>query len=123
MDFSFLEKPVLGKISLIRRAKSAVARSTSTKKTNDEHPLFHVAWEEKELRTKTAMGISNGAFVFDMSSVQGVPDEAPVTVEEVKRHMEQFHLRKCTPPHSAKIMDEKTGKYVKTRRTRTAKNK
>lgn len=98
-----------------------MARSTSAKKTNDQHPLFHVAWEDKELRTQTTMGISNGAFVFDVP--QPVDDDVPVTVEEVKRHMEQFHLRKCTPPHSAKIMDEKTGKYIKTKRTRTAKNK
>ena len=34
------EKPVLGKISLIRRAKSAVSRSTSRKRKTDQHPLF-----------------------------------------------------------------------------------
>uniref|UniRef100_A0A182KAD1 Ion transport domain-containing protein n=1 Tax=Anopheles christyi TaxID=43041 RepID=A0A182KAD1_9DIPT len=41
------EKPVLGKISLIRRAKSAVSRSTSRKRKTDQHPLFMIAWEDK----------------------------------------------------------------------------
>lgn len=116
--FLFIDKPVLGKISLIRRAKSAVARSASAKRTNDKHPLFHVAWDEH-------IGIANDGFVFDEAAQTPNADDVvhPVTVEEAKRTMEQFHMRKCTPPLSAKVMDEKTGKYMKTRRVKTAKNK
>lgn len=113
------EKPVLGKISLIRRAKSAVARSASAKRTNDKHPLFHVAWDEH-------IGIANDGFVFDETAQTPIAEDVthhPVTVEEAKRTMEQFHMRKCTPPLSSKVMDEKTGKYIKTRRVKTAKNK
>ena len=113
----------MGKVSLIRRAKSAVSRTTLTKKTNDKHPLFHVAWEAKEKAQQAqSNGIANDGYVYDENEYKPAEEDI-VTVEEVKRHMEQFHMRKCTPPHSAKIMDEKTGKYVKQRRTKTARNK
>lgn len=49
-DSDAVEKPVLGKISLVRRAKSAAATRTSDKRTQDENPLFHVAWEDIEVR-------------------------------------------------------------------------
>lgn len=45
-----------------------------------------------------------------------------VTVEEVKRQTELFHLRKSSPLEGTKIMDEKTGKYVKARKSKTARN-
>lgn len=49
-DSDAVEKPVLGKISLVRRAKSAAATRTSDKRTQDENPLYHVAWEDIEVR-------------------------------------------------------------------------
>lgn len=49
-DSDAVEKPVLGKISLVRRAKSAAATRTSDKRTHDENPLYHVAWEDIEVR-------------------------------------------------------------------------
>lgn len=103
---------------MIRRAKSAVARSASAKRTNDKHPLFHVAWDDH-------IGITNDGFDFGEAEQTPIVEDAtpPVTVEEAKRTMEQFHMRKCTPPLNAKVMDEKTGKYIKTRRVKTAKNK
>ncbi len=49
-DDSEVEKPVLGKISLVRRAKSAAATRTSSDKGKcDENPIFHVAWEDIEV--------------------------------------------------------------------------
>jgi transient receptor potential cation channel subfamily V member 6 len=48
-DSDAVEKPVLGKISLVRRAKSAAAtRTSSDKRKNDENPLYSVAWEDVE---------------------------------------------------------------------------
>jgi hypothetical protein len=46
-DSEAAEKPVLGKISLIRRAKSAVNRTSSSKRKGNQHPLFHIAWDDK----------------------------------------------------------------------------
>lgn len=48
-DSDAVEKPVLGKISLVRRAKSAATRSSSDKKPQDDHPVLQVAWEEIEV--------------------------------------------------------------------------
>lgn len=118
--FVKIEKPVLGKISLIRRAKSAVSRTASAKKTNDKHPLFHVAWEEQNNYdqknvTMQPSGITNMAFINDATEQDEI-----VTIEEVKRQTELFHLRKGSPLEGTKIMDEKTGKYVKARKSSKA---
>jgi len=52
-DSDAIEKPVLGKISLVRRAKSAAASRTLSDKrrasTTDENPLYNVAWEDIEV--------------------------------------------------------------------------
>jgi hypothetical protein len=46
-DSDAVEKPVLGKISLVRRAKSAATRSSSDKRKQEDHPILHqVAWDE-----------------------------------------------------------------------------
>lgn len=116
------EKPVLGKISLIRRAKSAVSRTASAKKTNDKHPLFHVAWEEQGIYDQTNVtmqpnGITNMAFMNDPTEQDEI-----VTVEEVKRQTELFHLRKGSPLEGTKIMDERTGKFVKARKSKASRN-
>lgn len=122
------EKPVLGKISLIRRAKSAVARTAATKQTNDKHPLFHVAWHDLEQRAASAAAVNN-AFeatpakkVVDHQEMMVDQDDAPpTTVDEVRRHMEQFHMRKSQQPGlSRQVMDPQTGKF---RRAKTARNK
>lgn len=45
-----VEKPVLGKISLVRRAKSAATRTSSDKRRTEENPLYsNVAWEDIEV--------------------------------------------------------------------------
>lgn len=51
-DSDAVEKPVLGKISLVRRAKSAATRSsTDLRKTGaEENPIYNVAWEDIEVR-------------------------------------------------------------------------
>uniref|UniRef100_A0A182RKY4 Ion transport domain-containing protein n=1 Tax=Anopheles funestus TaxID=62324 RepID=A0A182RKY4_ANOFN len=104
------EKPVLGKISLIRRAKSAVSRSTSRKRKTDQHPLFMIAWEDKGDQLGSPadqfagrLGQPGGLLYGSASPAQGTasgtmaPGEAPeqdaVTVEELHRRMEQFHQR------------------------------
>uniref|UniRef100_A0A182W5T4 Ion transport domain-containing protein n=1 Tax=Anopheles minimus TaxID=112268 RepID=A0A182W5T4_9DIPT len=102
------EKPVLGKISLIRRAKSAVSRSTSRKRKTDQHPLFMIAWEDKGDQRGSGdpiagrLGQTEGLLYDPASAVPGTsgtmaPGEAPeqdaVTVEELHRRMEQFHQR------------------------------
>lgn len=49
-DSDAVEKPVLGKISLVRRAKSAATRTSSDKRKTEENPLYNVAWEDIEVR-------------------------------------------------------------------------
>lgn len=125
------EKPVLGKISLIRRAKSAVSRTTCEQKTNDKHPLFHVAWEQRDnvkQRPATTGAISSTKTSSVTVEIEpGVPDggdaedEEYVTVAEVKSHMEMFHLRKSIPPPETKLKEEKSGKYSRARRNKTSK--
>lgn len=110
----FTERPVLGKISLIRRAKSAVHRSSvlAEKTDQDEHPLFKLAWDEivnaaaQSTPPGTAAGVHNSGFEVDDED-GGDYDEAPsyedvvldggndedVTVDEVKQQMEMFHTR------------------------------
>lgn len=62
-------------------------------------------------------GILNQGFV-------NTNDEEIVTVEDVKRHMEFFHLRKGTPPpNSTKLIEDRNGKFIKSRKTKTARNK
>lgn len=53
-DSDAVEKPVLGKISLVRRAKSAATRTSSDKRKSDENPLYNVAWEDIEVRAMTS---------------------------------------------------------------------
>lgn len=50
-DSDAVEKPVLGKISLVRRAKSAATRTSSDrrKSSDQENPLYNVAWEDIEV--------------------------------------------------------------------------
>ncbi|XP_055617928.1 uncharacterized protein LOC129763150 isoform X2 [Toxorhynchites rutilus septentrionalis] len=106
-DSEAAEKPVLGKISLIRRAKSAVSRTTSRKKKTDQHPLFMIAWDDKTLvRTVEDFGALNTAYEYSAEDLkQDVDEEAKededggcVTVEEVHRRMEQFHQRSRASP-------------------------
>lgn len=117
-DSEAAEKPVLGKISLIRRARSAVSRTTSRKKKTDQHPLFMIAWDDKtttipgggpQAVLATAgtaapeddFGALNTAYEcsaedlkhdVDEEAREDDPDEG-VTVEEVHRRMERFHQR------------------------------
>jgi transient receptor potential cation channel subfamily V member 6 len=53
-DSDAVEKPVLGKISLVRRAKSAATRTSSDKRKTEENPLYNVAWEDIEVRAMTS---------------------------------------------------------------------
>lgn len=101
-DSEAAEKPVLGKISLIRRAKSAVSRTTSRKKKTDQHPLFTIAWDDKNLaRTHPEdFGALNTAYEYCAEDLKHDVDEEAkeeedegVTVEEVHRRMEQLHHR------------------------------
>lgn len=48
-DSDAVEKPVLGKISLVRRAKSAATRTSSDRRKTEENPLYNVAWEDIEV--------------------------------------------------------------------------
>lgn len=115
------EKPVLGKISIIRRAKSAVSRTTFEQKTNDKHPLFHVAWEQREsIKQRPATTGATASATVDIEPEEA-GDEDYVTVAEVKSHMEMFHLRKSIPPPETKLKEERSGKYSRSRRNKTSK--
>lgn len=118
------DRPVLGKVSLIRRAKSAVSRTTADQPPlNEKHPLFHMAWDAPKSTPHTNENESDTYSVNE--SFEGINSDADdnyaPTVEEVKRHMELFHLRRSIPPTSAKLKEAQTGKYSKQRRPKTAK--
>lgn len=114
------DKPVLGKISLIRRAKSAVSRTSSAKKKSDEHPLFLIAWDEK-LDDKLDEGFSNEGFLDDEIEVQA--------------KMEQFQIKRKSSPDSESASEKpiiikkedeaKVGKFTKPRKSgsKSGKNK
>lgn len=119
------DHPVLGKVSLIRRAKSAVSRTSADQtQINDKHPLFHMAWDKPKLTPQSHENESDTYSVNEDAeggaSSDANDNDAP-TVEEVKRHMELFHLRRSIPPPSAKLKEAQSGKYAKQRRPKTAK--
>lgn len=122
------EKPVLGKISLIRRAKSAVSRSSSAKKKTDKHPLFLIAWDDIDYQT-TDIGVVNANYQEDDESfpakeieenndiIGNDEEEEPVTVEEVRRRMEEFHQKRKSSADSESTDRSKTSKHSKKRQT------
>lgn len=114
------EKPVLGKVSVIRRAKSAISQMNAEQNINEKHPLFSVAWEDVKSRPGDAQNTSD----FESKAVDdnASNDDMP-TVDEVKRHMELFHLRRSIPPPSAKLRESKSSKHSRMRRAKTAKNR
>ncbi|CAO1437079.1 unnamed protein product [Diamesa hyperborea] len=123
-DSDAVEKPVLGKISLVRRAKSAAATRTSDKRTQDENPLYHVAWEDIEVRKVNNLSLKNvhpptlyKTFIYifkkngDENSIinwiydgdrlkTGDDEDEVITVEDVKRKMEMLHLNRISPEES-----------------------
>lgn len=109
------ERPILGKVSLMRRAKSAVSRNVIDHSINDKHPLFSVNWEKQKLASHNG---TKGSHAIDIDDDGN--DDIP-TPEEVKRHMELFHLRRAQPPASAKFDEGRKSKHSKSRSARTAK--
>lgn len=113
-----VEKPMLGKVSLVRRAKTAVSRSIIERRINDKHPLFTVATE-----TENASGKS-GECSINMNidgDDQGSDEDLP-TADEVKRHMELFHLRRGQPLAGDKTNDSRRSKHSKSRSARGSKS-
>lgn len=111
-----IEKPMLGKVSLVRRAKSAVSRSIIERRINDKHPLFTVATEKEN----ATIGPNERAIDVDVDR-NGSDDDMP-TPEEVKRHMELFHLRRGQPLASAKLSGTRKSKHSKSRSARSTKS-
>lgn len=115
-----VERPILGKVSLMRRAKSAVSRSIIERRINDKHPLFNVAWESQKSIGKSDSNADS--HTIDMKDGENGSDDDIPTPEEVKRHMELFHLRRGQPPSSAKLEDSRKSKHSKNRSARTTKS-
>ncbi|XP_058444358.1 uncharacterized protein LOC131426000 [Malaya genurostris] len=127
-DSEAAEKPVLGKISLIRRAKSAVSRTTARKKKTDQHPLFMIAWDDKNVARAVQEDFEalNTAYEYtDEDLKHDVDEEAKevheddgeeVTVEEVHRRMEQFHQRARTSPERDSNSTESSKKSASRKR-------
>lgn len=120
-----VERPILGKVSLIRRAKSAVSRSIIDRRINDKHPLFSVAWEDQKAIAKSESLARQDSHTIDINvddDEHGSNDDLP-TPEEVKRHMELFHLRHGQPPSSAKLEESRKTKHSKCRSAKTRSNR
>lgn len=116
------ERPILGKVSLMRRAKTAVSRSITERKINDKHPLFSVAWENQK---SLAAASKKDSHTIDLNvDDDGCGSDSDIpTPEEVKRHMEMFHLRHGQPPASAKLSDGRKSKHSKCRSAKTKSNR
>lgn len=112
-----VERPMLGKVSLVRRAKSAVSRSIIERRINDQHPLFTVATDTEN----AAAGPSERA--IDVGDDGNGSDDDMPTAEEVKRHMELFHLRRGKPLASATMGGARKSKHSESRSARTRSNR
>lgn len=113
---------VLGKVSLMRRAKSAVSRSITERKINDKHPLFSVAWESQKSSSIGKQDSHTIDINVDDDDENGTDPDIP-TPEQVKRHMEMFHLRHGQPPASAKLCESRKSKHSKSRSAKTKSNR
>lgn len=113
---------VLGKVSLLRRAKSAVSRSIIERKINDKHPLFSVAWDSQKSSSIGKQDSHTIDINVDDDDERGSDPDIP-TPEQVKRHMEMFHLRHGQPPASAKLSESRKSKHSKSRSAKTKSNR
>lgn len=119
-----VERPILGKVSLMRRAKTAVSRSIIERKINDKHPLFSVAWDSQKLSmSKSGSVAKQDSHTIDVNVDDDGSDPDIPTPEEVKRHMELFHLRHGQPPASAKLNEGRKSKHSKSRSAKTKSNR
>lgn len=134
------EEPILGKISLFRRAKSAVSRSSSIVKKVDEHPLFQIAWDEiidaSQDNGSAYVSVLN-ATRFVLNNKSGGKDEEDesviITVNEVKRNVKQFHKQRKSSSDSidshneintqTKYIQNAGVKYAPARKSLSLKNK
>lgn len=121
--FMNVERPILGKVSLMRRAKSAVSRSIIERRINDKHPLFTVAWEHQKHPSKSGTGQDSQTININVDDDEPGSDDDIPTPEEVKRHMELFHLRRGQPPPSAKLEECRKTKHSKSRSSKTKSNR
>lgn len=120
-----VEKPILGKVSLMRRAKSAVSRSIIERRINDKHPLFMVSTEKEKTTSTNADNMpKSDSHTIDISldDDENASDDDIPTPEEVKRHMELFHLRRGQPPASAKLDGNRKSKHSKSRSAKPTKS-
>lgn len=110
-----VERPILGKVSLMRRAKSAVSRSVIERRINDKHPLFNVAWENHISMNKPDLVSKNESqtIVININDEDKCYDNDIPTPEEVKRHIELFHLRRGHPSPSATLEKRRKSKHSK----------
>lgn len=121
-----VERPILGKVSLMRRAKSAVSRSITERRINDKHPLFSVAWEDKQSLAKNesiTRQDSHTVNVDDDDNDEHQSDDDLPTPEEVKRHMEMFHLRRGQPQPNTRMDEIRKPRHSKNRSTKTKSNR
>ncbi|CRK89237.1 CLUMA_CG002996, isoform A [Clunio marinus] len=119
-DSDAVEKPVLGKISLVRRAKSAATRTSATdKRKSDEHPLCNLAWEDIENGDENS--IIN--WIYDGDRLKtGDDDDEIVTVEDVKRKMEMLHLNRKSSADSESTSEHARSKKKYKKVYRTGRN-
>lgn len=76
----------------MRRAKSAATRTSSDKrKQQEDHPMFHVAWDENTDENS----IINWIYDKDGNQLRTEDDDdGQITAEDVKRKMERLHLNR-----------------------------
>lgn len=117
-----VERPILGKVSLMRRAKSAVSRSIIERRINDKHPLFNVSWENQTTKPGLVSKNESQTIYINVNDEDKCSDDDIPTPEEVKRHMELFHLRRGHPPPGAKLEEPRKSKHSKSRSARAMKS-
>lgn len=114
------EKPVLGKGSLVRRAKSAVSRRSSSKqRRTDEHPLFMIAWDENPLQTSYGnyddFGQDDLKTPMDDTMMDVMYDEDATVAEDV--------VMEPDPPKPASIKSGSSTSSKARRRRRYGRNR
>lgn len=89
-----VEKPMLGKVSLIRRAKSAMTKSSTQRKNSEEQPLFKAIWDFLDKRENFNVGAENKAFEIEKTSSEADDDDNVSAAEEIRRQMETLHMKR-----------------------------
>lgn len=116
-DLSVLEKPILGKEAWIQRTRTSFSRIDLLKQKHTfqgvDNPAFSGVITATEQYSEPGSGVDSSSCPHGEDDMS---DEHITTVEEVRRKMAEFHLKKRQPKQDEKARDR--AKSARQRRTR-----